>query len=277
MSQADGGPERPVGEAAALDRYSAGVLSHERPTELKRLQALERMSDGWTRQVLADRGLRGDWRCLELGAGAGGIARWLAGQCPDGRVVALDVDTRFLDAGRLGNLDIVQGDLREAEFPPGSFDLVHARALMMHLPDPERMIARAARWLAPGGRLVLEDPVNFTTDSSPYPAWRRAMRALEEILAAQGGDLTWARRRQTAALAEAGLTELGLAVHPLIVGDGGAVDAFMRLFFEQIGPELIAQNRLTEAQLAEGLAMLDDPGFLDVTHCLYTGWGCRPA
>ncbi|MGK4584745.1 class I SAM-dependent methyltransferase [Kitasatospora sp. HPMI-4] len=276
MSQADGGTRYGAGEPAALDRYSSGVLSHERPTELERLRALERMSDAWTRQTFADRGLRPDWRCLELGAGAGSVARWLAGQCPDGRVVALDVDTRFLDAGWAKNLEVVEGDLRETEFPPGSFDLIHARALMMHLPQPERIIARVARWLAPGGWLVLEDPVNFTTDSSPYPAWQRIMRALEDALSAQGTDLTWARRRQTAALADAGLTELGLALQPLIVGDGGAADAFMRLFFEQVGPGLVGQNRLTADQLAEGLALLDDPRFLDVTHTYLVGWGRRP-
>ncbi|MDH6126346.1 methyltransferase domain-containing protein [Kitasatospora sp. GP82] len=282
MSQADDGQQRPGGDPGAPDTYSTGVLSHERPTELKRLRALERMSDAWTQRVFAERGLRADWRCLELGAGAGSIARWLSAQCPDGKVVALDIDTRFLDtrgpdAGRARNLDVVQCDLRDVAFPPASFDLVHARALMMHLPHPEEIIAKVARWLAPGGWLVLEDPVNFATDSSPHPAWRRIMRALEDTLSAQGSDLTWARRRQPAILAEAGLVELGLAVQPMLVGDGGAVDDFMRLFFEQAGPELIERNRVTSEQLAEGLALLDDPRFLDIAHCYLIAWGRRPS
>ncbi|MDH6580590.1 class I SAM-dependent methyltransferase [Kitasatospora sp. MAP5-34] len=276
MSQIDDGPEHLAGDPAAPDRYSTGVLSHERPTELKRLQALERMADAWSQRVFAERGLRKDWRCLELGAGAGSIARWLSAQCPDGKVVALDIDVRFLDAGWAQNLDVVQGDLRDVEFPPASFDLIHARALMMHLSNPEAVIAKAARWLAPGGWLVLEDPVNFATDSSPHSAWRRIMSALEDALSAQGSDLTWARRRQPTIMGEAGLIELGLTLQPMIVGDGGAVDAFMRLFFDQVGPSLIDQKRVTSDQLAEGLALLDDPQFLDIAHSLLIAWGRRP-
>ena len=51
-------------------------------------------------------------------------------------------------------LRLSQADLRELDFAEGSFDLIHARTLLMHLPEREEIIARAASWLAPGGWLL---------------------------------------------------------------------------------------------------------------------------
>ncbi len=47
------------------------------------------------------------WRCLEVGAGRGSMARWLAQQVGEqGRVVATDVDTTYLERLTIPNLDI---------------------------------------------------------------------------------------------------------------------------------------------------------------------------
>src|SRR3954447_25791329 len=46
--------------------------------ERGRLTALESLYDGVSRRLLDERGVRAGWRCLEVGGGAGGIARWLA-------------------------------------------------------------------------------------------------------------------------------------------------------------------------------------------------------
>jgi ubiquinone/menaquinone biosynthesis C-methylase UbiE len=46
------------------------------------------------------------WRCLEVGAGRGSMAVWLAEQVgPTGHVVATDVDTRYLERLDVPNLD----------------------------------------------------------------------------------------------------------------------------------------------------------------------------
>ena len=59
----------------------------------ERLQALEAVLDPGTVQQLGDRGVGLEWACLEVGAGAGSIARWLAEQVgPHGRVLATDLN-----------------------------------------------------------------------------------------------------------------------------------------------------------------------------------------
>lgn len=91
-------------------------------------------------------------------------------------------------------------------FPPGSFDLIHARWVLVNLPQREEVLAKAVTWLAPGGWLVLEDLDTFPVDSSPHPALRRFSDAFEKFLAdSHGADYRWAWRRPPAALAEAGL------------------------------------------------------------------------
>jgi methylase of polypeptide subunit release factors len=76
-----------------------GVLGYDNPTELSRLLVRERLIDADTCSVLGGLGVRRSWHCLEVGAGTGSIARWLAAQCPEGRVVATDIDTRHRSRG----------------------------------------------------------------------------------------------------------------------------------------------------------------------------------
>lgn len=64
----------------------------------ERLRTLEALFDAGTIAELEARGIGRGWRCLEVGAGGGSIARWLADRvAPDGVVVATDRDTTVLD------------------------------------------------------------------------------------------------------------------------------------------------------------------------------------
>src|SRR5215468_3590265 len=65
--------------------------------EWERLALLQTLYDGSTSQQLARLGIKAGWQCLEVGAGRGSIAHWLAGCVgPAGRVVAADTDPRLL-------------------------------------------------------------------------------------------------------------------------------------------------------------------------------------
>ena len=55
------------------------LFSHSWEREGERLTALAAAFDPITRHHLLARGLTGGWRCLEVGAGTGTVARWLAG------------------------------------------------------------------------------------------------------------------------------------------------------------------------------------------------------
>jgi SAM-dependent methyltransferase len=95
-------------------------------------------------------------RALDVGCGEGQLARALADRVP--AVVELDRDAPTLDrarrAGGPGGLAYVLGDLLDAPFPPGSFDLVASIATLHH-GDTGTGLRRLRDLVRPGGRLVV--------------------------------------------------------------------------------------------------------------------------
>lgn len=66
----------------------------------EQLEHLDMLLDEHSIKALTATGIRQGLRCLEIGAGSGSIARWMAGRVqPEGGVVALDLDTDRLTAG----------------------------------------------------------------------------------------------------------------------------------------------------------------------------------
>ena len=94
--------------------------------EDERLSLLEEIFDPLSRQRRAL--VQPGWRCLEVGAGRGSMAVWLAQQVgPSGHVVATDVDTTYLDRLHLPNLEVRRHNILDdsLDLPkPGTFDLV---------------------------------------------------------------------------------------------------------------------------------------------------------
>ena len=97
--------------------------------ERERLALLTQHADPITTRRLTDLGARPGWRCLDVGAGDGSVARWLAALVgPEGRVVATDLNPRFLAGHGLPNLEVRRHNILEDELEPAHYDLVHCRA-----------------------------------------------------------------------------------------------------------------------------------------------------
>jgi SAM-dependent methyltransferase len=126
-------------------------------TEQERLAQIQAYQDPHTIRHLTDVG--SDWRCLDVGAGAGSITRWLCERA--GSVLATDLDTDLLARIDAPNLTVQRHDIRTDPLP-GAFDLVHTRLLLLHLPEREAVLDRLVRATRPGGRVVLGD-IDFTT------------------------------------------------------------------------------------------------------------------
>lgn len=127
--------------------------------ELKRLEAIEEEFDPGTRERLLSTGVKAGWRCLEVGAGAGSIAKWMSQNVQEeGKVVALDINPRYLQSTIPANLEVRAGDIRTIELKEDSFDLVHARYVLIHIPDYEVALQRMLALLKPGGWIILEEP-----------------------------------------------------------------------------------------------------------------------
>jgi SAM-dependent methyltransferase len=164
--------------------------------ERERLRQLTTLRDPRTCPLLERTGVGPGWRCLEVGAGSGTIAAWLGERvAPGGRVISVDVDTRF--HGPVGpNVEVRRLDVTEGTLGRGEYDLVHARALLQHLHQREAVLDRMIEALAPGGWIVLEEPdfSLFMEQSLPEPFGTLSRASLKFTEARTGWDAFCGRR-----------------------------------------------------------------------------------
>ncbi|PWU18260.1 MAG: SAM-dependent methyltransferase, partial [Candidatus Rokuibacteriota bacterium] len=212
------------------ERY---LYEHGWDEERVRLAGLEVALDAGTREHLLRLGVKPGVRCLEIGAGGGAIACWLAEQvAPGGVVVATDLETDFLEstAAEYPTLQVLRHDLM-AEDLPGGFDLVHARYLVEWLPDKALALGRMVAALRPGGVLLDEEPDWVTIFETPESsALRHVMIAAMRYLEATCPIDTHYGRRLVDDLEAAGLLDVQAEGRCAIVRGGSPPAAhFLRL------------------------------------------------
>jgi SAM-dependent methyltransferase len=157
----------------AESRYRLAAAGRAAAEE-ERLTLLEQLYDPVSRRrrALVERG----WRCLEVAAGRGSMAVWLAEQVgPAGQVVATDIDARYLQRLELPNLEVLEHNILEDPLEAlgsGSFDLVCSRLALFHLVGKqEQAIRQMTKCLRPGGWLIDED-ADWGTAAPVDPAHR---------------------------------------------------------------------------------------------------------
>jgi SAM-dependent methyltransferase len=224
------------------------TYDHGWDDELLRLRGLETALDPGTREHLVRLGVGPGSRCLEVGAGSGSIACWLAEQvAPDGVVVATDLEPDFLDAVASGypTLQVLRHDLMSEDLPDG-FDFVHARYLVEWLPDKQLALRRMASALRQGGILLDEEPDFVTIFETPASsAMRRVMLAGMRYLESSGPVDTQYGRRVFDDLAAAGLSDVeAVGRCPIARGATPPAAHFLRLTIESCANHC---SRVTES------------------------------
>ncbi|MFI5867570.1 class I SAM-dependent methyltransferase [Streptomyces sp. NPDC051546] len=254
--------------------YHQTELGNREETARDRLLALEAAFDGWTRKALCRTRLQESWRALEIGAGAGSVAFWLADQLTEGEVVATDLDLTYLPDSHPRVRTMVH-DLTVDSFSHAEFNLIHARAVYEHLADPEVAAARTLSWLAPGGWIVIEG-VDFTFGvNSPHPAVASGLSGMIAGMAAATGLDSTFERTLPALFHQHGLVDVSLCVQPMVCGDGGAAEQFLRISLEQLKPMLVRAGT-TEESIDGLLHWMDSPGNLDTVFAIVTVSARRP-
>ena len=134
-----------------------GYLLDNRQEEAgRRFDALAALFDPATFRRLDAIGLAPGWHVWEAGAGGPSVPTWLSHRVgPAGRVLATDIDISRLHA--VPGVEVLRHDVGEEPAPDGPFDLVHARLLLVHVPNRDRALAEMVAALKPGGRLVVEE------------------------------------------------------------------------------------------------------------------------
>ncbi|HEX4017206.1 MAG TPA: methyltransferase domain-containing protein [Frankiaceae bacterium] len=257
---------------------TAYALDNGWHAERERLSSLTRLYDETT-LALCDRfALAPGARCLELGAGTGTVAEALAAQvAPGGQVLAIDTDIRFLeplagDVLRVGSADVTAG------LPEGSFDLVHARLLLEHLPQRLAVLNSMAGAAAPGGWVLVEDFDWSTAEmvDPPSPLLTRVAGACRAFMQSLSYDPEFGRRLPRA-LAAAGLVDIGTHARAMPVhADPGRGVPQWELLVAQLAPALLAAGLVEPAELEAFTRLCHDGTTVFFAPVMVSCWGRRP-
>jgi trans-aconitate methyltransferase len=268
----------------ATDVYALG----SNPEESARLR---RQSDELRSQSaeLLDRiGLRPGQSAIDLGCGPSGILSLLsAAVSPGGRVVGLDADPAHTAmasqyAGELGlsNVEVITADARHTGLAAGSFDLVHARTLLVTIPEPGEVLGEMVRLAKPGGWVASQEPdVEAALCYPELPAWDRMREIFRAGFSRSGADARIGRRL-TEAYRQAGLADVEVAVHAPAYPAGHSRRTVIPDLVRSLRPVILELGLCDERELAEldrtVRDHLADPRTLMMPHLLVVAWGRKP-
>lgn len=242
--------------------------------EEARLGLLADRHDTGSAKLLYRVGIASGMRCLEVGAGQGSMARWIATEVgPSGSVLATDIDLTFV--GKVPpNVELRQHDIANDDLPTDEFDLVHARAVLQHVPARgqalQNMIGAAKR----GGWIVVEDIDWVVFDEQPLPEPFRtlhlALRTTYSALADYDGNFG---RKMLRAMIDAGLSNVDSHGRVSTMRGGQPSAEWYIMALERSIPMLVEQGAIDADTAQAGLAQSREADFVVLSPLRISAWG----
>jgi SAM-dependent methyltransferase len=246
-----------------------------------RFSALADIFDPGTIRHLTEIGVGSGWHCLEIGAGGGSIATWLCDRVGgNGKVLATDIDTRFLEALNRPNLEVRRHDIASEPLPQAKFDLVHFRLVLGHLPNRDEILGRLVTALRPGGWILAEefDSWSLRPDHSINDAETplKAFAAMQAVMKRHGFD-GYFGRRLVARLRAQNLAEISAEGRVFMLEGGTSGADLTRAAISQTRDEMIDAGAISAAEIERDLQQLDRPDFMMPSGIMWAARGRRPA
>lgn len=266
--------------STAVAELNGYLLANEAGETEHRFGALAELFDQNTFRHLDAVGVDRGWRCWEVGAGGPSVATWLAERSGvGGYVVATDIDLSWLPEGESVRYAARRLDVAIDDPPAEGFDLVHARLVLVHVPQRDEALRKMAAALRPGGWLVIEDfdvalqPRAVIDPSRPdHDVANRIRAGFEALLAQRGVDLEYGRKLPRL-LREVGLTDVAAdAYMPVALP---AVAALEEANVYQVRRALIDERHATSAEISMYVDALRRGVFDLATPPMITAWGRR--
>ena len=161
-----------------------------RAAEDERLVAQGALFDPLTRRLFEQAGVASGMRVLDLGSGAGNVARLAAELVgPTGAVVGVERDPVAVELARrrtdAPNVEFRVGDVQTLQDVEDGFDAVVGRLVLMYLTDPVAALRRVASRVRAGGLVCVHEADLDNLCAAPLtPLWAQAheyfVQALEK-------------------------------------------------------------------------------------------------
>jgi SAM-dependent methyltransferase len=225
---------------------------------------------------------------IDLGCGPRGIIELLSERvAPGGRVVGLDADPAHVAMARelirqrgLGAVDIVAADAMRTGLPSGSFDLVHARTLLVTVPEPAAVVAEMVRLTRPGGWVAgLEPDTEYSLCYPAHPSWDRLSEIFHSAFSRNGAD-PFIGRRLTELYREAGLEAVGVEARAPVHPVGHSRCTIRPDLVRSMRPRILEMGGTDEGELDDldraVREHLDDPRTVVMPTLYFLAWGRKP-
>ncbi len=241
-------------------------------------RCLADMLDPMTTARLDHLGVGDGWNCLEIGAGGGSVAGWLARRvAPSGRVLATDIKPGHIRPAPC--LHVKRHDVVHDRLPEGAFDLIHARLVLLHLPERLAVLHKLARALRPGGWLQLDEfdisygPALLMRDSQARELYETFLAAKIKVMDSAGADSVWGQRVPQA-MQQAGLVDIDPEVQCQL-WDARSPGIRLLIHHTYHLREKFLAVGMTDQQLADVREVMADPSFRAVSCPIYSVQGRR--
>jgi SAM-dependent methyltransferase len=264
-----------------MNAASPYLFDNAQAESAQRMRLLARLFDAPTQRALNATGLAPGWECLEVGGGGGSVAAWLAERVgPSGSVLCTDIDPRHVAAATPPNLHVLRHDIVRDELPAARFDLIHARLVLIHIPERIAVLEKLVAALKPGGWMVIEDfdAMSMPADPavSPAESYLAAFDAIRAYFARGGADSRFGR---TLYGRFRGLGLGSVSAEGRVVMFDGSNDgaALMRLNFEQIATGLIEGGFISAEQLRADIRRIGEEDYAAPSPVMWTVAGRKPS
>jgi len=221
------------------------LLENRKTEAAQRFTSLSALFDPVTLRQFDACGMADGWRCWEVGAGGSALVQAVAKRVgPAGHVLATDIDASWTQGAASPNVDIRTHDVA-LDPPPGDpFDLVHARLVLVHVPERERAFRNMLSALKPGGWLVIEDADPALQPLSCIDAYgpeqelaNRIRQGFRTLLSKRGADLGFGRKLPRM-FRDAGVTDI-------------AAEAYFPITLPECAPLEVATIKMIRSDLLD--------------------------
>ena len=163
--------------------------------------------------------------------------------------------------------------------PGNAFDLIHARLILVHLPEREKALDRMIASLKPGGWLLTEEFDSVSQlpapDRYPWEVMLNSAAAMRQVMTGRGVNAGFGRAL-AGYLHDHGLERISAEGRMLMSQGKSLWTQLMKANLEQLRDAILETGLVTAPEFEDDLARLNQEDFMTPTSVMWSVAGRRP-